>query len=48
MTPDPQRWLALAAVAAAALYLALRAWRAWRAGRALRQSTGCGPGCGCE
>ena len=48
MTADAQRWVALAAVVAAALYLCLRAWRAWRVTRALHRSTGCGPGCGCD
>ncbi len=47
MTPEVQRWLAVAVVTAAALYLSLRAWSAWRAARALRRTPGCGPGCGC-
>ena len=46
MTPEVQRWLAIALVAAAAAYLA---WRGWRARRlsSRRGATGCGPGCGC-
>jgi hypothetical protein len=48
MTPDAQRWIAVAAVVAAAMYLSLRGWRAWRAARAVHRAPGCGPGCGCE
>ncbi len=47
MTPSLQRWLALALVALAALYLVRRAWHSWRASSAARRSGGCDPGCGC-
>lgn len=47
MTPAMQRWVAIAFVIAAAVYLSWRGWRTRRAAAALRQSAGCGPGCGC-
>lgn len=47
MTPDVQRWVAIAVVIAAAAYLSWCGWRIRRAAAALRQSAGCGTGCGC-
>ena len=49
MTPEVQRWLAVAAVLAAGVYLSWRGWRAWRVAHAgARAGCGGGPGCGCE
>ena len=51
MPAEMQGFVALAAVAAAALYVARRAWRSWRAARrvgAADPSSGCGSGCDCH
>ncbi|HEX8849483.1 MAG TPA: hypothetical protein VF761_08125 [Gemmatimonadaceae bacterium] len=48
MTADVQRWLALAVVLGAGVYLSWRGWRAARVARAARTGCGRGPGCGCE
>lgn len=44
MTPDVQRWIALALVVAALAYVAIRVWRQVVVARRAR---GCGPDCGC-
>ena len=51
MTAELQGIVALAAVAAAALYVARRAWSSWRAARrvvAADPSPGCGSDCDCH
>ncbi len=49
MSPLVQRWLTIAILLAATLYLSRRGWRSWRAASRARRDSGggCGTGCGC-